>query len=154
MTALEFVEKVFRRFKPKSFLVQQFFKNAGGFQRQSLWSLTAVSETLCLNGAFTRGELTKQPSGLFFKRGRFARKSVPLLCSYLNLSVDLIGTKIQNELFNQIKGWLFKSHPLVLIFKPHFQSFREAVQSECLCQGCWFRRHCWHLRLLLLFHLK
>jgi len=47
-----------------------------------------------VEGAFTRGELTKQPGGLFFKRGRFARKSVPLLCSYLNLSADLIGMLI------------------------------------------------------------
>jgi hypothetical protein len=82
-------------------LVQQFFKNAGGFQRQSLWSLIAMSETPCLNGAFTRGELIKQPGGLFFKRGRFARKSVPLLCPYLNLSADLIGTIIKNEVFLQ-----------------------------------------------------
>jgi len=82
-------------------LVQQFFKNAGGIQRQSLWSLTAVSETPCLNGAFTRGELTKQPSGLFFKRGRFARKSVPLLCSYLILPADLIGTITKIKVFLQ-----------------------------------------------------
>ena len=44
--------------------------------------LPADGERPCLSGVFTRGELTKQPSGLFFKRGRFARKSVPLLCPY------------------------------------------------------------------------
>ena len=54
-----------------------------------------------IEGAFTRGELTKQPGGLFFKRGRFARKSVPLLRSYLNLSADLIGTIIKIEVFLQ-----------------------------------------------------
>ena len=68
-------------------------------------------ETLCLRGGFTRGELTKQPGGLFFKRGRFTRKSVPLLCSYLNLSADLIGTITKIKVFlqseSQLSDWLF-----------------------------------------------
>jgi len=47
-------KKSFLEFQTKSFLVQQFFKNAGGIQRQSLWSLTAVSENP-LSKAHLRG---------------------------------------------------------------------------------------------------
>jgi len=39
-----------------------------------------------VEGAFTRGELTKQPGGLFFKRGRFARKSVPFTLPVLKFA--------------------------------------------------------------------
>ncbi|MBQ3567059.1 MAG: hypothetical protein IJA12_07760, partial [Oscillospiraceae bacterium] len=56
-----------------------------------------------IEGAFTRGELTKQPGGVFFKRGRFARKSVPLLWSYSNLPADLIGTKLILRFLNKLK---------------------------------------------------
>ena len=69
-----------------------------------------------IGGAFTRGELTKQPSGLFFKRGRFARKSVPLLCPYLNLSADLIGTIIKNEVFLQSETFCSNMQNVFLIY--------------------------------------
>ncbi len=72
-----------------------------GVEGQRHSSLTAEGEKLCLSGAFTRGELIKQPGGLFFKRGRFTRESVPLLWTYSNLSADSIGTKIKNEVFLQ-----------------------------------------------------
>jgi len=69
-----------------------------------------------VEGVFTRGELTKQPSGLFFKRGRFARESVPLLWSYLNLPADLIGTLIKIEVFLQSEGRLEASLEIRLKF--------------------------------------
>jgi len=84
-------------FKYESFV--QTFSKVCGVEGQSHSSPSADGEIPCLSGVFTRGELTKQPSGLFFKRGRFTRESVPLLWSYSNLSADLIGTKIQIEVF-------------------------------------------------------
>jgi len=86
-------------FKFKSF--GQAFSKACGVEGQRHSSPSADGEMPCLSGAFTRGELTKQPSGLFFKRGRFARKSVPLLWLYFCLPADLIGTKINFEVFLQ-----------------------------------------------------
>jgi len=64
-------------FQTKSFLVQQFFKNAGGIQRQSLWSLTAVSEIPCPSGAFTRGELKNSPVGCFSRGDALQEKASP-----------------------------------------------------------------------------
>jgi len=85
-----------------------------------------VSEIPCLRGVFTRGELTKQPSGLFFKRGRFARKSVPLLWSYSNLPADLIGTITKIKVFLQSDGYnkiifvfLFTAFSVYFFHLPH-----------------------------------
>jgi len=87
--------------------------------RQRHSSPSADGEIPCLNGAFTRAvaifraivhcflpfkqccELTKQPGGLFWGRGRFVRKSVPYYLSSLFKSADLIGTKVIIEVFLQ-----------------------------------------------------
>jgi len=72
-------KKSFLEFQTKSFLIQQFFQKCWRNPKAEPLVAHRSERKSPVEGAFTRGELTKQPGGLFFKRGRFARKSVPLL---------------------------------------------------------------------------
>ena len=102
----QFVEKVFWNFKYKSFLVQQFFKNAGGFQRQSLWSLIAMSEIPCLSGA------TEGSTLVVYLRGRLLSLEQSWIASYL-LSNAVIDKTAQWAVFQE--GTLCKKkRPLTL----------------------------------------
>jgi len=75
-------------------LVQQFFKNAGEIQRQSLWSLTAVSETPCLNGA------TEGSALVVHLRGRLLSLGQSCIASYL-LSNAVIDKTAQWAVFQE-----------------------------------------------------
>ncbi len=84
----EFVEKVIFNFQIKKFFDPAIFQNCGRFPKAAPLVAHRSERKTLIEGAFTRGELTKQPGGLFFKRGRFARKSVPLLWAYSYLPAD------------------------------------------------------------------
>jgi len=60
-----------------------------------------VSETPCLNGAFTRGELKNSPVGCFSRGDALQEKASPYYLHSQSKSADLIGTKLNIEVFLQ-----------------------------------------------------
>jgi len=83
MCVLQFVEKVVFGISNQKFFGPAIFQKCWRNPKAEPLVAHRSERKSPIEGAFTRGELTKQPSGLFFKRGRFARKSVPLPSAFV-----------------------------------------------------------------------